>query len=444
MANSIGRETMKIPVCASPFMLGTAVFLFLCQFSMAQEAKKEDAGFVKFKAHLVDRLRGGYKVDAADINSDGKLDIIGLATRPPSLVWYKNPTWEKYVLTSHARDYIDLAPYDIDKDGRVDLAIAHEFGMRRTTSGGLLHWLKCPQDRTQEWPMYFVGAEPTSHRIKWADINGDGRKELVNAPIMGRNAKGPLWNVGVNLIWYEIPEPATRQLWKPHIIDDQLTVIHGISIVNWNNDRYDDILVASFDGVHLYQPQIEGNSISWKKTKLGAGEQVNPAKRGSSEVAVGKIQSDLSDESENRRFIATIEPWHGNNVVVYTPSLLSEDSRGSGPHALWQRSVIDATFNEGHALICADLDGDGNDEIIAGYRGIGHSLYIYRCQDSVGNRWKRTALDEGDMAASGLCAADIDHDGRLDVICVGTATSNIKWYQNLDCRQTSLGPLRKR
>ena len=115
-------------------------------------------------------------------------------------------------------------------------------------------------------------------------------------------------------------------------------------------------------------------------------------------------------------------------MVVYTPD--------SAPEALWQRVVIDTTFNEGHALICADLDADGDDEIIAGYRGKGYGLYIYDCLDSRGKRWERIVLDEGDMAASGVAIADIDGDGRLDIICVGTATSNIKWYENL-------GPVRR-
>jgi len=413
---------MKILVNASLYILVTAAFLLPYQFLLSQETREANRDFPKFKAHLVGVLPNGYKVSAADIDLDGKLDIICLATNPSCLAWYKNPTWEKHDLTSKAKDFIDLAPYDIDKDGRIDLAIAHEFGMQRTNSGGLLHWLRCPQDPTQEWPMYVAGAEPTSHRIKWADINGDGRKELVNAPIMGRNAKAPLWNVGVTLIWYEIPEPPTTEPWEPHIIDNQLTVIHGISIVNWDNDSLDDILLASFEGIHLYQPQVEGDKISWKKTKLGVGEQINPEKRGSSEIALGNLQS------KNRRFLASIEPWHGESVVVYTP--------GSGSDTLWQRSVIDTTFNEGHALVCADLDGDGDDEIVAGYRGKGQSLYVYNCLDSIGKRWERIVLDEGDMAASGLHIADVNNDGRLDVICVGTATSNIKWYENL-------GPSRK-
>jgi len=410
---------MRISLHFLSYTLGAAALLLACRFVTAQEIDKGNAVPTGsgFKAHLVDRLPMGYKAGVADVDGDGKLDIIGLATEPSCLVWYKNPSWEKYVLNLKAKEYVDLAPYDIDRDGRADIAIAHEFGMSRTVSGGLLHWLRRPDDPTQEWPMYVIGAEPTSHRIRWADIDGDGRKELLNAPIMGRSARAPLWDVGVNLTWYEIPEPPTTGPWTPHIIDNQLTVVHGISVVSWDNDNCDDVLVASFEGIHLYQPQKERDKISWRKTKIGSGEQINPNKRGSSEIDLGTIGS------KNTCFLAAIEPWHGNNVVVYTPD--------SGPESSWQRSVIDTTFNEGHALICADLDADGDDEIIAGYRGKGYGLYIYDCLDSRGKRWERIALDEGDMAASGVAIADINGDGRLDIICVGTATSNIKWYENL-------------
>jgi hypothetical protein len=416
---------MRISLHFLSYIVGVGAFLLACPFLTAQEINKGNAVFPKFKAHLVGWLPGGYKVGVVDIDRDGKLDIIGLATEPSCLVWYKNPSWEKYVLTSQAKEYIDLAPYDIDRNGRTDLAIAHEFGMSRTSSGGLVHWLRCPQDPAQEWPMYVVGAEPTSHRLKWADIDGDGRKELVNAPIMGRDAKAPLWDVGVNLIWYKIPEPPTLGPWEQHIIDNRLTVTHGICIVNWDNDGCDDVLVAGFEGVHLYQPQRQGNKIVWKKTKIGSGEQINPNKRGSSEIDLGTVGASRS------RFLATVEPWHGNNVVVYTPDSGPDAPSASSGQALWRRSVIDTTFNEGHALICADLDGDGDDEIVAGYRAKGYGLYIYDCLDSKGERWQRIALDEGDMAASGLQQADINGDGRLDIICVGTATSNIKWYENL-------------
>ena len=59
------------------------------------------------------------------------------------------------------------------------------------------------------------------------------------------------------------------------------------------------------------------------------------------------------------RFLAAIEPWHGNQVSVY--------SRTAG--AQWERQVIDDALVDGHTILTADLNGDGTDEIIAGFRG---------------------------------------------------------------------------
>jgi len=227
--------------------------------------------------------------------------------------------------------------------------------------------------------------------------------------------------VGVNLFFYRIPAPPTADSWKPMLIDNRLSVLHGLAVVDWDHDGRDDILTASFEGVYLHRSQGQGDQISWKKTRLGSGEQIDPAKRGASEIALGRLKG------RPRGFLATIEPWHGDKVVIYTPRSTAD--------GLWQRALIDTTFQEGHALICADLDGDREDEIIAGYRGKGASLHLYDCRDSLGRKWERIALDEGDMAASGLEVADLNGDGRLDIIAVGTATLNIKWYENLGSSQ---------
>jgi hypothetical protein len=112
---------MKIRIvlhfCAHMFAVG--VFLFLCPYLQSQKLNKERQPFPRFQPHLIDRLPMGYKVGTANIDRDGKLYVIGLATEPPSLVWYRNPSWEKYVLTSRAKEYIDLASYNIDQDGRI-------------------------------------------------------------------------------------------------------------------------------------------------------------------------------------------------------------------------------------------------------------------------------------------------------------------------------------
>jgi hypothetical protein len=97
---------------------------------------------------------------------------------------------------------------------------------------------------------------------------------------------------------------------------------------------------------------------------------------------------------------------------------------------LWTRHPIDDTFRDGHALVCADLDGDGNDEIVAGFRGPGTSLCVYYAADDSGRRWERQTVDTH-MAASCLAVADINADGRPDLVAIGASTANVKWYENL-------------
>src|SRR5690349_22771409 len=54
---------------------------------------------IKFAEHAIATdLRGGYQVVVADLNHDGKPDIIALASGMKELVWFENPGWQRHVL----------------------------------------------------------------------------------------------------------------------------------------------------------------------------------------------------------------------------------------------------------------------------------------------------------------------------------------------------------
>ena len=71
-----------------------------------------------------------------------------------------------------------------------------------------------------------------------------------------------------------------------------------------------------------------------------------------------------------RDFVATIEPWHGPQVVVY------RDAAGS-----WERQVIDEIGN-GHTIVTADFDGNGRDEIVTGDRGDTRRLHLHPAEEA--------------------------------------------------------------
>ena len=59
-----------------------------------------------FYPHVVaSGLRGGYQVVATDMNKDGKVDLIGIGSQNPELIWYENPYWTPHVITREAPNY---------------------------------------------------------------------------------------------------------------------------------------------------------------------------------------------------------------------------------------------------------------------------------------------------------------------------------------------------
>src|ERR1700745_3196491 len=83
---------------------------------------------VAFEAHTIGtELRGGYQVVVADLNKDGKPDLIAVAQGLPELVWYENPGWQRHVIAGDMKQMINAAAYDIDGDGIPEIALAQGF-----------------------------------------------------------------------------------------------------------------------------------------------------------------------------------------------------------------------------------------------------------------------------------------------------------------------------
>jgi asparagine synthetase B (glutamine-hydrolysing) len=88
--------------------------------------------------------------------------------------------------------------------------------------------------------------------------------------------------------------------------------------------------------------------------------------------------------------------------------------------------VIDKGLNYGHALVSVDLDGDGADELVAGYMGKPNGVNVYR--RNAEGAWSRFVLESNAMPGSGCVAADFNNDKRMDLACTGG--TSLKWYEN--------------
>lgn len=357
----------------------------------------------RFREHTIAKdVPGGYQVVAVDLNHDGRPDLIALSTRSNELLWFENPTWERHVLLSGVSHAINCVPVGADADGIPEIVLASGFDNRAKNSTGVVSVLHHDGDPRRPWKVTEIDRIPTSHRLRLADIDGSGKPVVINAALTGGDAAPPDFRGPTPMVFYR------PGVWKREPIEPGNNgLVHGLFIMDWDGDGRDEILTAGFEGIHLFK---FGRDRKWTRTLIAAGSPEPWPKSGASDIAVGRTGKE--------RFIAAIEPWHGNVVAIYR-------QRGGK----WERQVIDSSLADGHTIQTADFDGDGNDEVIAGYRGGDHNLYLYR-YDKAAAEWHRETVDQGGMGAAACAVADLNGDGRPDVACIGSATANLKWYEN--------------
>jgi hypothetical protein len=372
---------------------------------------------------LPTRLTVGYAVRLLDMNGDDRLDICIVDAE--RILWLENPSFSEHILIEKQtkKDNVCIAPYDIDGDGRLDFAVGADWRPADTENSGTIQWIRRGLKPGEKWTVIPIGQEPTVHRMNFADIDGDGRQELIVAPLSGRGTKGPHFaERGVRLLSFAVPRDPVAGPWIPTVINDELHVTHNFQVTDVTGDTKPDILIVSFEGVHLLERHGDG---TWRRTRIGTGNQETSPNRGASEIKHGRLAG-------GRDYLATIEPWHGHQVVVYTRP---EAPRPQSGEWLWQRHVLDEDLKWGHAVWCADLDGDADEELVIGVRDnkdekFRCGLRIYDPADGAASRWNRQIVDPGSVAIEDLACGDLNGDGRTDIVAVGRATHNVKIYWN--------------
>ena len=192
---------------------------------------------------------------------------------------------------------------------------------------------------------------------------------------------------------------------KIQVIEKRLHVTHNFDRGQWvgDVDSPEEIVYLGREGALL----LNSHGDHWH-----SGQFANVA--GGGEIRIGN--------GNGKRFLAVIEPFHGDKLVHY-----QVDPKDN----TMARTVLDDNLNQGHAIATGDLNGSGHDEIVAGWRNansngdIGVKMY-YRA----GDEWKSEWVDQGGMACEDLRIADLDADGRLDIVAAGRSTHNLKIYFN--------------
>ncbi|MFP4090387.1 MAG: FG-GAP repeat domain-containing protein [Cyclobacteriaceae bacterium] len=357
-----------------------------------------------FEAQSLGKVDIGYGLAIGDVDGDGKKDIL-LADKT-QFVWYRNGDWQRFVMVENLteKDNVCLAARDINGDGQVEVAVGAQWNPGETSDtalSGSVHYLLRPEDPTQRWQPVQLHHEPTVHRMRWVKTSSR-QYQLIVLPLHGRGNKAGEGE-GVKILGYSMPSDPTTP-WDTTLLDQQMHMTHNLA-VNEPAKEASSLLIAGKEGVSRFT--FDGST--WQQQPLAKLRQ--PA----GEVRMGSLGTE-------RPFITTIEPIHGNRLMLYSGKDFS------------RKTVLSDQLEQGHALACADVLGLGRDQIIVGWREPNREgkvgIKIFVPMDESGEVWTHHYIDDNGMACEDLQVADLDEDGDLDIIAAGRATQNLKIYWN--------------
>ncbi len=171
------------------------------------------------------------------------------------------------------------------------------------------------------------------------------------------------------------------------------------------------------------------NDISWLafpgELHLSSTPSINITSHFVGDYVYGNTYGvDIDDDGDTDIVGSSTGASSGNWEVVWWSN---DDGNGTA----WTKYYVDSYTTATRAIQPTDVDGDSDYDIL----GIGSSPNFYvvwwENVNGIGTSWTKHLIRD-DYEGHGICGADIDNDGDTDVIAVGQATREVTYWENED------------
>ena len=327
-----------------------------------------------------------------DLDGDGDLDLVSGAW------WWQNPgklsgKWKRWEIGQPLRNM--AAVHDFDKDGDLDVlgtkgvgsAANHEFVWGRNDGQGnfsILDNIESPGDGD-----FLQGCAV-------ADF-GSGTQVVLSWHKSNRPELHTLL----------VPDAPASKEWQAEVLAS-VTLQEDLDVGDIDRDGDLDLLL----GTIWLQNKGQGK---WHPFTIGSVSQGEPDR------------CDLVDVNGNGRLDAVVSLEKGTDVYWFEAP--------ANPSATWRRHTIGVIAGQGFSMDTADLDQDGDPDVLIGeHRGKTSNRIVLFENASSKTEWKAHVIDSAPKDKidhhDGTQIADLDGDGDLDILSIGWYNPKLWVYEN--------------
>jgi len=360
-------------------------------------------------------VAGVSALDVADINKDGRMDVVVLeggvhANGRFTLAWFeqtKSKNWARHDFNIPLQfdDFIGAARCgDIDKDGDMDLIFSND----GHSSGPIdIYLLQNPGERkvNKPWKYFLLASIEGFHAndMRLADMDADGRLDVI--------------------VRHKNPESVKILFQNRHNTWQTKTVYtgqagEGLAVGDIDEDGFPDITMTG----HWFKTPENPREEAYTRFDIESGyKTVNPATK----EEVGDINNDgrldvLLSPAEH------FKKYGGDNYDL----AWYEYRQNPAEEKEWKKHLIKANYNKAHCAKLADFDNDGDLDVLSAISWDDREIRIYINEQGEFKHSIQVAIGKG--AYSGAIT-DMDGDGDLDIVAEDKYAGDGKpwYYENL-------------
>ncbi len=364
----------------------------------------------------VNRPNDATSVSVADLDGDGDIDVLASALSDDKVDWYENDgspgavgDWTVRTIATGANAARDVVAADLDRDGDIDVVVASE-------SDDKIAWHENDGAVVPGWTEHVLTVDPDApttgaegladgaRTVAVRDLNLDGRPDII----------GSSFDEGIyRLIWFENLGGAPAVFAVRPVVEyvgTGASVYSGLA-ADMDRDGDPDLVSAAPTALMHRNLTIHRNAALPSRLAINSGT-ANTYKA---------LAADLDGDSD-LDVVASFDDFGNREVAWY------ENVDGSG--TMGPAQVIDTGVGLPLSLATADLDGDGDVDVISSSAVFDTVLWYANIAGDASTWGPATPINTTGHDGARLSTADLDGDGDLDVVAAANNDDKLTWFEN--------------